>query len=376
MRGGPWRVGRGGAVLIVVGYLLGCATRPTYGPAFPLIPSWDNSPLVPVTPPPPELIPQVPPKASSPFAGILPPPEEWESWKPAHAKTVCSKPRKGQRRVCRDQHPSIPEQALEGALIRATLRQTAGSNSAMVRYTLDSNTHLKKIYEVICAVKSPCQLWLPPEEQLTSPLLLDTSDTDAKTWDVGEVGVAGPRGARQQVLGLRPRSVMDPTFVTLVFQSGLAYMIKLVSVEDGGMLAVSWTAPPRLTPVPLPLEDRPPKLRLDQLFSQYHVKVKDQLVPPWMPRSVLDDGRLTLIQLPSLEGLRGPAVFGLNQQAEVRLTQFRLFAPPNPSPEAGVWLVLQGIWPAIKVLDADGLEVIVERGNARPPVLGGPRHGM
>jgi hypothetical protein len=332
-----------------------------------------SQPFIPRTPPPPELLPPTPPQ--NPFAGILPPPEEWESWKPAQTTTVCAKPRKGKKRVCRAVRPSIPAQALDGALIRATLRNTAGSNSAMVRYRLDGKPHLKKIYEVICAVKSPCTLWLPPEERLESPLTLDTSDTDARTWEVEEMGTAGPRGARQQILALRPRSVMDPTFVTLVFQSGLAYMLKVVSVEDGGMLAVSWSAPPPLTPV-VPLQDRPPTLRLDQLFGEYQVKVKDQVVPPWMPRSVLDDGRLTLIQLPSLEGLRGPAVFGLNRDAEVRLTQFRLFTPPQPRPDAGVWLVLQGIWPAIKVVDADGLEVILERGNARPPALGGPRHGL
>jgi hypothetical protein len=351
--------------------LIGClgCTKEVYGPAIALRPDWEQTALVPRATPPPELLP--PPPAPQPlWEGILPPPEEWDTWKQAQPTTVCTKPRKGRKRVCRERPPTIAEQAQDGALVRATLKNTAGSNSAMVRYTLDANPRYQKIYEVLCAVKSPCTLWLPPEEHLSSAPMLDTNEKYADTWDVGEIGLAGPRGQRQQVLGLRPRKVMDPVFVPLVFDSGLAFMLKIVSVEDGGMGLVSWAAPTPTTPPPVPLEDRPPKLRLDSLWSGYQVKVKDQQVPPWMPRSVLDDGRLTLVNLPRLDGLRGPAFFALTPTGEVRLTQFRIWTPPAQRPGVGTWAVLQGLWPAIALRDSEGYAVTIEREPL--PLQGGP----
>jgi hypothetical protein len=373
LHAGQGRMG-GWAAVVLTGSLLGCTT-PHYGPAFPLMPDAVSSAGIAPTAVPPALLPAVVPPRS-PFADILPPPEEWVSWKPAPVTTVCTRARKGRQRVCRSTTPSLPAQALTGALVRATLRHTAGSNSAVVRYRLESNPRLSKIYEVVCAVKSPCQLWLPPGEELSAPPMLDTSEHSPQTWDVGEVGMAGPKGERQQILGLRPRSVMDPVFVTLAFQSGLALMVKLVSVEDGGMLAVSWSAPPPTTPPPLALEDRPPVVKRDRLFSGYQVQVKDEVLPPWMPQSVLDDGRVTLIKVPSLTGLRGPVLFGLTPTGDVRLTQFRLFVPPQAGTDGEAWLVLQGIWPAVKVVDADGLEVLIKRGDARAPDLPGAAHGF
>lgn len=346
------------SALLLVVCSLGCS-QDTYRAAVPLKPDWAT------VPPPPELLPPPPPPVS-PFADLLPPPEEWDSWKRAPTKRVCTRGKDGKRR-CRTVTASIPEQAQIGALVRATLRHSAGSNSAQFEYTLDAHQRHKKIYEVICAVKSPCSLFLPRGEVLAAPLLLNTSESDAESWDMGEAAVIGTREDRRQVLVLRPRSAPQTVFNTLLFASGLTIRIKLLAVEDGGMLGVSWTRPAAETPE-VPVHERPPKLHVDRLFANYSVEVKGKEAPPWMPSAVLDDGSKTLIKFPEpLTYTAGPVVFGLTQRGGTQLVQSHMFVPPRPQPGAGAWLVVQGLHPALVLKDSAGMAVRLVRGDARVP---------
>jgi type IV secretory pathway VirB9-like protein len=94
--------------------------------------------------------------------------------------------------------------------------------------------------------------------------------------------------------------------------------------------------------------------------------------PPWLPRTVFDDGRHTFVQLPPLQGQRLPAVFAKAQTGATVLTQSRLYTQAA-KPEAGAWLIVQGLHPALELKDATGLRVTLVRQPTTTLAQGGPR---
>lgn len=374
MAGGYWFLCQAGLLPILMSALvMGCAMTEHYGPALPL-PQWDNTPLVPNTAPPPELQYQEPPSTQIP-PGLVPSPEEWQAFRPA-PKAVQRCVGKGTRRRCRAVTPaSVVEQAKAATLIRPKLEHMAGLNSAMVQYPVDVNPAYKKIYEILCAVTSPCYLLLPAGEHLTAPLLLDQDPEHPVSWEVAYPKM-GQGETRQEVIALRPRSAPQTVFNSLLFQSGLILFVKLVAVTDGGMLSVTWDVPRTPKPAVMLAADRPPVLNYSRLFSSYTVEVKGPTTPPWLPVSVLDDGSKTLIKFAEpLTYTRGPAVFGVTQQGGSTLVQSHMYVPPSGSGIQGAWMVVQGLFPALLLKDSAGLEVRIVRGDVRAPVLTGVRHG-
>jgi type IV secretory pathway VirB9-like protein len=153
--------------------------------------------------------------------------------------------------------------------------------------------------------------------------------------------------------------------------------VKLVAVQEGGMLSVTWEVPRQPKPLMAFAANRPPVLNYGRLFSSYTVEVKGAIPPPWMPVSVVDDGSKTLVKFAeALTYTRGPAVFGLNQQGGNTLVQSHMYVPPPGSGLTGAWMVVQGLHPALVLKDSAGLEIRIVRGDVRAPLVqGGIRHG-
>jgi hypothetical protein len=271
---------------------------------------------------------------------------------------------------------SVVEQANAATLVRPTLQHVAGLNSAMVQYPVSLDPRAKKIYEVLCAVTSPCYLTLPPGEHLSAPLLLEQDPEAAASWEVAYPKM-GEGDAQQEVIALRPRQAPQQVFNSLLFRSGLMLFVKLVAVQEGGMLSVTWEVPRQPKPLMAFAANRPPVLNYGRLFSSYTVEVKGAIPPPWMPVSVVDDGSKTLVKFAeALTYTRGPAVFGLNQQGGNTLVQSHMYVPPPGSGLTGAWMVVQGLHPALVLKDSAGLEIRIVRGDVRAPLVqGGIRHG-
>jgi hypothetical protein len=69
-------------------------------------------------------------------------------------------------------------------------------------------------------------------------------------------------------------------------------------------------------------------------------------------------------------------VSGLDTQGKAHLVQSHMFVPRQERPDAGAFLVVQGIWPALELKDSSGLAVRIVRGDVRAPLVqGGARHG-
>ena len=340
-----------------------CTATDPYGPAIPM-PRWENTPFIPQTAPPPELAYQPPPPAPS----LLPSPEEWQQWQPM-AKPVTRCAGKGKARRCRSGTPSIIAQTNTSALVKPTLRHVAGLNSAMVRYPYDRGHGVHKIYEVHCAVSSPCYILFPPGEHLTTPPALNTDEQDPASWSVGYAKM-GTGEDKQEALVLRPRSAPQTVFNGLLFKSGLIIFVKLIAVQDGGMLSVTWDLPTAQTPPIIPVAQRPPKVNETRLFSHYSIKVLGKAPPPWMPVAVLDDGSKTFIKFaePLTFTTNAPAVYGVTQQGTATLVQSHMFVRED-RPADGAWLIIQGIRPAHDLKDGLGMGIRIERGDVHAPAL-------
>ncbi len=358
---------RTGATLLV-GFALvaGCALHEQYPPAYPStrrVP-WDNSPLVAVTPPPPELAYQPPRATRQPLPVRLPPVEEWLLWRMQPAtKTVCRG--KGKQRRCRQEAVSPVEQANAGALVRPNALHTQMGTSGQVRYPLDLSRD--RIYEVQTSPGEATYLLLPEGERLAAKLLLNVQE-----WEVA-YGKNGAEGSRREVVVLRPVQAPQTGRGVLVFQSGLAIYLKLLAHERPGMLSVAWELPERPMPAPeLPPDQRPPQFDNEAAYAGYTMTLegKTKLPPPWYPEAVLDDGRNTLIKFrDTLDGIRLPVVQGIQQNGMPALVQSRLYVREDH----GAWLYVQGLWPALQLKDGAGQRVKMMR--QVPLATAEPHHG-
>jgi type IV secretory pathway VirB9-like protein len=323
-----------------------------YPPAVPAtMPRFANTPLVPVTPPPPELAYQPPPRTP---ARLVPTDEEWSLWQAVPRRREHCLGTGRQRRCTPLASPAVA-QAQAAALVRPARRATGNGLSAMITYDYTPGA----IYLVEVAPHAGTHLLLPPGERLRlNPVLnkdmfvvgSDDSPEDETTNDI---------------IALRAKQAPQRAVnVPLIFRSGLIITVRLVTVEGDPMTTVQWDLPMRPLVAPQrPLSEQPPKFHAAQPYMGYTLTVegKDKLTPPWMPVAVLDDGSNTLIKFASaLDWTRSPVVVGLAQNGTPNLTQIRLWSRPD-TPEQGAWLFVQGLWPALRLKDSAGLTVKIVR---------------
>jgi type IV secretion system protein VirB9 len=329
-----------------------CTLHQEYLPALPAQRAfWDNSPLVAVTPPPPELRPLV--QASIP-PGFVPSQSEWDLWRP-QAKTQRACAGKGKARRCTQVAAGTVEEANSQATVRPTRRTTEGGQSAQVRYSYREG----KIYEIQTAPHSPTYLLLPPGERLAAPPAVNPD-----AWATGLVQM-GRDQARQEAVVLRPVQAPQESTTALLFQSGLMLFCRLIATEKIAMVSVAWDlpAPPASTmqAPEMPIAQRPPKIDLGRLFTAYRIEPPGKITPPWMPVSIFDDGTRTYIKFAeALTYTRAPGVFGVTPQGGTALVQSHMYVLPN-QPERGAWLLVQGLWPALDLKDNTGLAVRIVR---------------
>jgi len=174
----------------------------------------------------------------------------------------------------------------------------------------------------------------------------------------------GQGPAREEAVVVRPlQTGQKPTQTALLFQSGLKLFVRLLTMDETGMLSVTWTVPPpAVSPVPaLPVTQRPPKIDLTRLHTQYLFEHVGQVLPPWMPVAVFDDGTRTYVKFrEALTYTRAPGVFGITPHGEIAQVQSHMYVRPE-APEAGAWVLVQGLWSALELKDSAGLMVRVVR---------------
>lgn len=322
------------SLLLLLG---GCASRTLYEPAMPaerVI--WDNTPLVPITPPPPELVaPQQAPVDTS----VVPPTKDWESLQEIQAPKHAT--RSGRKRIA----------AARPAPSTIDL-QARPIGTAMLSYPW----RMGHIYTVMTAPQSPTYLLLPPGERLAA-----SPAVNGDLWVIGMVQM-GKGDLRQEAVIVRPVQAGQETTTALMLQSGVMIFIRLVSTEKTATVSVAWSLPqPEAAPEPTPVAHRAPKIDVGRLWTGYSIQPTGKLIPPWMPVAVFDDGTRTYVQFrEALTYTRAPGIVGLAPQGDTALVQSRMYTVPD-QPERGAWLVIQGLWPALELKDSAQLMVRILR---------------
>lgn len=330
---------------VVVAGFAGCALK-EYPPALPAY-TFDNTPLIPTTPPPPELAYQERPRRGTPPA--------WDEWRPAPGlQKVCQRRGKGKRRDCQYVVPTAVDQANAQAVVKPASIHTAYGQSILVRYPLESGP--PQVFEVVTSPREFTHLVLPPGEQLAAPLRLDPVG-----WEI-LYGKTAQEGARQEMINVRPTLEPQKGRDMLLFKSGAKLYLKFQAQDRPGMLSVTWDVAPPKAPEPVPIEQRAPKFNAAMAYTDYKITLdKGKYPPPWMPKAVSDDGKNTLIHLPStLEGQKMPAVMGVGQNGALEIVASRLYVRPG-HPEEGAVFYVQGLRPAIRLKDSAGLTVLIVR---------------
>jgi type IV secretory pathway VirB9-like protein len=323
---------------------------------------WANTPLIPTTPPPPELAYQAPVRKT---ASLVPTEAEWSLWEPAPSQTTVCRGRGKARRCTETVSPAVA-QAQAPALIRPPRRHLGNGASAMITYAYQPGA----IYLVEVAPHAGTHLLLPDGERLRLPPVLNKAMFVVGTDDSPE------EATRNDLIALRAtQAPQRAVHVPLIFRSGLIITVRLVTVAGDPMSLVQWQVPPVVAKVQeVPLTSRPPKFDTTRSYTGYTLTVegKDKLAPPWMPVAVADDGSNTLIQFTrALDWTRSPVVVGIAQNGKPNITPSRYWHRPD-APDAGAWLFVQGRWPALLLKDSAGLRVKIVR---QPPSnAGGPRH--
>jgi hypothetical protein len=343
---------------IALSLTLACAHE-TYPPALPTPRiQWDNTELIPNTPPPPELRPivQEPPRPPG-----IPTEQEWNLWKP-QPQRICTG--KGKRQRCRLE--SAETVSTTQATVRATGAQAGNGQSVLVHFQYQEG----KVYEILTSQAYPTYLFLPPGERLAAPIALNTDEKTPHAWAYGLAEQRHGQPDRQEVVAIRPLS--DPTdgqfrpFETitgLLFRSGVTIFCKLVARETPGRVGVTWDMPAPVSPVPaeIPVTQRPPKVDLSRIFTGYHIEPQGKTRPPWVPVSAFDDGTRTFVKFSEpLTYTRGPGVFGITPAGTTALVQSRMYTVPQ-RPELGAWMIVQGLWSGLQFRDSTGLIVNIMR---------------
>ena len=350
---------------VALGLSTGCSLfRTEYPPAYPAprIP-WDPSK------------PYVFTKATAP-KDVCPPPiqrvanrhgipsaAEWQGqWKlKAVTQRVCRVAKK--KRVCRQEPKTAVDTANRQAVIRATPWNTKQGSNGGVRFPFDPRQ--EHIFEIVTSPSEFTYLVLLEGERQATQMLLNPEH-----WEV-LYGKSGEEGSRQEVLTVRPivqpdQKLPPPTRAMLVYQSGVKKRLLFKAQERPGMISVEWAlAEESKKPVPPPMDEQPPAFDSTRVYAAYTITLegKKKFPPPWLPEAVVDDGMNTLIKFRTqFEGVRLPVLNGVQQNGQPALVQTRLYVRPD----AGAWLWVQGLWPALTLKDAAGITVKVVRQVPKP----------
>jgi len=279
---------------------------------------------------------------------------------PPPPPTIITKKGKGKAIALRQERPeSVMAQANRAALV-TPMRQGYFGDSAIQRYIYQPG----KVYLIISSPQHPTTLFLPPGERLAaSPVI------DPKAWDVSAAEIPGD-GHRVEAVILRPYEPGMESTLPLLTQGGRAYFCRIRSQDSLGMVAVTWELPTvqiiggEMPNKPKKLQApamRGPVISLERLHTGYNIEVVGKYRPAWMPQSVLDDGSKTVIRFQEPLGFtNAPAVFTLHPDTTPGIVEFSTYSNPE-HPEQGLYYIVQGLWPELRLRGTDNQEVKIVR---------------
>ena len=104
-----------------------------------------------------------------------------------------------------------------------------------------------------------------------------------------------------------------------------------------------------------------PMISLERLHTGYTIEVMGKYRPAWMPQSVLDDGSKTVIRFREPLGFtNAPAVFTMHPDHTPGIVEFTTYSNPE-HPEQGLYYIVQGLWPELRLRGTDQQEVKIVR---------------
>ncbi len=286
---------------------LGACTAEHQPPALP------DAKMVPDEPP--RVVTQAPP-APEPLPTPMPPPVIMA---PPPPPTIITKKGKGKAIALRQERPeSVMAQANRAALV-TPMRQGYFGDSAIQRYIYQPG----KVYLIISSA-----------------------------------------------VILRPYEPGMESTLPLLTQGGRAYFCRIRSQDSLGMVAVTWELPTvqiiggEMPNKPKKLQApamRGPVISLERLHTGYNIEVVGKYRPAWMPQSVLDDGSKTVIRFQEPLGFtNAPAVFTLHPDTTPGIVEFSTYSNPE-HPEQGLYYIVQGLWPELRLRGTDNQEVKIVR---------------
>jgi type IV secretory pathway VirB9-like protein len=88
--------------------------------------------------------------------------------------------------------------------------------------------------------------------------------------------------------------------------------------------------------------------------------------PAWFPQQVFDDGSKTIIRFREAPDFtNAPAVFTIHADHTPGIVEFTTYSNPE-HPEQGLYYIVQGLWPELRLRGTDNQEVkIVRAANLR-----------
>jgi len=104
-----------------------------------------------------------------------------------------------------------------------------------------------------------------------------------------------------------------------------------------------------------------PQIALERLHTAYTITVVSKAKPPWVPTAVYDDGSKTIVHFAEpLTFTDAPVVFAVNADRSPALVEFTTWSDPA-HPEKGLFYLIAGLYPALSLRGADGMEVKIVR---------------
>lgn len=287
-------------------------------------------------------------------------------WPPVLQPVALEPPVTLNAKTTKRQRPERPDTIMRDANREALItpgRTGYFGGSAIQRYVYQPG----RVYLVVSSPSHPTTILLPPGERLASGPVIDR--TEGEGWDVG-IAEMPAEGDRVEALWIRPYKAGLESTLPLLTLGGRAYFLRLKSQETLGMVAVTWELPtvqvlPRdSTEKPeRPRQEQPTSLRaphvaLDRLHNAYRIDIVGKHTPPWVPVTVFDDGQRSYIRFkePALTYTSAPALFGVSSDQNPSLIEFSTFSDGK-----GLWYVVEGLFPEMRLRGIDNLEVKITR---------------
>lgn len=265
---------------------------------------------------------------------------------------------------------TVVAEALRSSTVLPTKRFYWEGTSGMLRYPYQ----VGKVWQVYSSPNRPTLIQIPPGLRLAAPPMLDTEEWE---WQAIESGTGA---TRQESVLIRPMKAGVEAMMPLLTTTGLAFLCQLKALEKTSMVAVTWEIAPTLmlteadpptTPSPGVVKSPPrkprestegsPRIALDRLHTAYTISVVSKATPPWTPKETYDDGSKTIIRFAEpLTFTDAPIVFAVNADRSPALVEFTTWSDPA-HPEKGLFYLITGLFPALSLRGADGLEVKIVR---------------